>query len=113
MKKIIVLFFVCAFSEVSMAQSFIEAAEQGDAEAQYQVGYSYYVGKNGINKDYDKAVEWFRKSADQGNPNAQRRLGVCYENGYGVKRDIQKAIECYNQAIVNNARGALRHLGVC
>ena len=38
-----------------------------------------------------KAAEWFRKSADQGNADAQVNLGVLYENGDGVQQDYSKA----------------------
>lgn len=32
-----------------------------------------------------KALECFKKAADQGNADAQNHLGYMYDNGYGVK----------------------------
>jgi TPR repeat protein len=56
---------------------FTKAAEQGNADAQDLVGFSYYEG-NGVEQDYTQATKWYTKSAQQGNANAQCRLGLCY-----------------------------------
>jgi len=42
-----------------------KAAEQGDAEAQYNLGVRYANGE-GVPEDYKEAVKWFRKAAEQG-----------------------------------------------
>lgn len=41
------------------------AAEQGVAQAQYNLGVCYDIG-NGVAKDYAEAVKWYRKAAEQG-----------------------------------------------
>ena len=54
-----------------------EAAEQGDAIAEFLVGSSYQRG-SGVKKDINQAVEWYRKAARKGNKQAQdslKRLG--------------------------------------
>ena len=38
---------------------------------------------NGKQINYVKAVEWFRKAAEQGNDVAQYNLAMCYERGEG------------------------------
>ena len=58
------------------------SAEQGEKEAQYNLGVMYYSG-DGVLQDYAKAFELFTKSAEQGNARAQFNLGVMYENGEG------------------------------
>ena len=73
--------------------------EEIDAEEMYQKGVSFYLGNNGMAKDYEKAVEWFSKAAEQGNAKAMRRLGVCYKHGYGVEKDGVTAKEWYAKAI--------------
>jgi len=45
----------------------------------------------GIARDYIKAVEWYRRAADQGNALGQHGLGLCYKNGQGVRRDMLQA----------------------
>ena len=54
-----------------------EKAEQGDPKAQNVIG-TYYEGGNGVAKDYDRAIYWYTKAAEQGNSNAQYHLGVLY-----------------------------------
>jgi TPR repeat protein len=88
-------------------------AEQGDAEAQFRLGYMYIRGQ-GISKDLDKGMElifeaadrggvsamtfvasalsakdpekaekWWRKAADLGDALAQLNLGMYFEQGLG------------------------------
>ena len=65
-------------------------AENGDMNAQYNLGHMYRLGK-GVSKDYTEAAEWYRKAANQGFSNAQYTLGVMHHYGRGVKRDYVKA----------------------
>ena len=48
----------------------IKAAEQGDADAQYKLGFMYNKGE-GVPQDYKKAFYWCTKAAEQGLVNAQ------------------------------------------
>ena len=50
------------------------AAEQGEAEAQYVLGYRYATGI-GVRQDTDEAVLWLRRAADQGHRQADEFLG--------------------------------------
>lgn len=54
---------------------FTLAAEQDDAASQYMVGMMYASGI-GTEKNTDKAVVWLRKSAEGGNANARKTLGL-------------------------------------
>ena len=58
-------------------------AEQGDADAQYNLGVMHDTGQ-GVPQDYKTAVKWFRLAAEQGNAAAQNNLGVMYEEGQGI-----------------------------
>ena len=51
-----------------------------------------------LTKDLAKAVEWYRKSAEQGWARAQYDLGRCYHKEQGVARDLKKAMEWYLKA---------------
>ena len=57
-----------------------KAAEQGNADAQYDFGVLYFYGEE-IPKDYAEAVKWFRKAAEQGHDFAQMSLGDMYADG--------------------------------
>ena len=46
-----------------------QSADQGNAEAQYQLGLIYYYGR-GIAKNQDLAIAWLHKAAGQGNEQA-------------------------------------------
>jgi len=59
----------------------------------------YLLGsKFHLNKDYGKAVEWYRKAAEQGHALGQTNLGLMYGNGHGVAQDYGKAVEWYRKA---------------
>lgn len=72
-------------------------AEQGDADAQYQLGILYQQGK-GVPKDHEQAFQWFQKAAESGHVKAQYSLATMYENGWGVTADEQYAASWYQKA---------------
>ena len=49
------------------------AAEQGDADAQYNLGTMYATGQ-GLSQNNAEAARWYRLAAEQGDANAQRNL---------------------------------------
>ena len=75
----------------------ISAAEQGDANAQYNLGVYYYNGE-GVDQNYAEAVKWFRLAAEQGFATAQVILGSCYYNGEGVAYDYTEAVKWVRKA---------------
>ena len=56
-------------------------AEQGDAEAQFNLGYMYTEGL-GVPLDNQEAVRWYRLAAEQGFANAQFNLGAMTSIGW-------------------------------
>ena len=79
------------------AKWFLKAAEQGNADAQTFLGYSYENGL-GVTKDFIEAVKWYRKAAEQGYSVAQYNLGNSYYNGSGVAKDYTEAAKWYRKA---------------
>ena len=59
-------------------------AEQGNADAQANLGFMYQNGQ-GVPQDDKRAIAWYRKAADQGNDYGQTTLGFMYESGRGVQ----------------------------
>jgi len=57
----------------------------------------YYEGK-GVALDLTKAAKWYRKSAEQGNADAQFWLGTMYSEGKGVALDLTEAAKWYERA---------------
>ena len=81
-----------------------KAAEQGNAAAQYNLGYCYQYGQ-GVEQNYQEAVKWYRKAAEQGNAAAQCNLGICYYKGQGVERDLDKAKEMFKKVLETETEG--------
>ena len=77
-----------------------KSAEQGCAEAQYNLALCYYKGE-GVEKDLREAVKWWRKSAEQGLKEAQCNLGLCYYDGDGVIQNNVKAYAWFALALAN------------
>jgi hypothetical protein len=75
----------------------IEQAKAGVPEAQYKLGYDYFLGR-GVPLDYVQAAVWWRKAADQGYPKAQNNLGVLYNLGKGVPQSYAEAYFWQNLA---------------
>lgn len=81
-----------------------------ELEALYKKGEDYYSGRGGVEKDYTKAVEYFRKAAEQGYHWAQYNLGNCYYNGYGVTKDHAEATKWYRKAAEQGNEDAKKEL---
>ena len=86
-----------------------EAAEQGYAPAQYEIGRIYLYGR-GIPADYQKALLWEQKAAEQGDPRAQRDLAFMYERGFGVAPDPAQAAAWNRRAAAQGVPEAQLHL---
>ena len=54
-----------------------------------------------MEKDKSKAVELYRKAAEQGYKDAQLSLALCYENGWGVQKIPSLAREWRKKALNN------------
>jgi hypothetical protein len=65
-------------------------ADQGDADAQWQMGLRYHNGED-VPQDDSQATQWFLRAAEQGNVTAQAELGAYYWAGRGVPEDLSKA----------------------
>ena len=75
----------------------IRNAEEGDAEAQYQLGLRYLEG-DGLKKNEKAAAELFRKAMEQGHLDAQRKLSWCHLYGRGVKQNLSYALQLSQDA---------------
>ena len=73
------------------------SADQGDKEAQTNIGEIYERGVGGP-PDYEQAAFWYKKAADQGYARAQINLGFLYEQGRGVSKDPATALSLYRRA---------------
>lgn len=90
-----------------------KAAEQGHADAQFNLGLAYRSGK-GVRQNYSEAVKWFRSAAIQGHADAQFNLGLAYRDGEGVRQNYSEAVKWFRNAAIQgcvDAQVALTWLG--
>jgi TPR repeat protein len=86
------------------------AAEHGDAEAQYNLGFMY-AGGDGVPQDDTEAVKWYRRAAEQSHAAAQDNLGFMYDEGRGVPQDYDEAAKWYRCAADQGFAPAEYNLG--
>ena len=68
----------------------------------------YYDG-HGVPQDDNKAIEWFKKAAHQGNASAQNGLGVMYRDGKIVPKNLIRAYAWFNVAATRGNNFAKRN----
>lgn len=91
----------------------LSCAEDGDAEAQYDMSRNYRCGYEGFQKDETKMLYWLRKSAENGHSEAQYDLGEYYMEGkYGLQEDESSYLSWCKKAAENGYSGAFFSLGL-
>lgn len=78
-------------------KDWLQAAEAGDAKAQYNVGRCYCRG-DGVDKDEDQAKYWYTKAKEQNDPRAFFNLHLLHEDKASKYRDDTLAEEFLNEA---------------
>ena len=61
--------------------------------------------------DYQLAMTWYRKAADQNDDTAENNIGYLYENRLGVGQDYGQAASWYQRAAATGFARAQYHLG--
>ena len=87
-------------------------AQKGHAEAQYALGVAYYKGE-GVKKNLDQAIAWFRKAADNGHQIAMFNLGAAYWEGRGVRQNYAQAAEWWRRSAEKGEAVAQYNLALC
>ena len=70
-----------------------QVAEASDAQTDCETGPRYYNSDN-----YEEALKWLSKAADQGDAKAQGLLGNMYRDGKGVPQNYEEAEKWYRKA---------------
>lgn len=90
---------------------FKEAANQGIANARYNLGVLYHQGL-GVQPDIKEAIRWYKSAAELGHPEAQYNLGIAYIEGIGVGYDPQLAANNFESAAKQGIVEAAYNLGL-
>lgn len=105
-------------------------AKQGDADAQFTLGYLYRTGNRPDNQQFQvvrdigflpyqshsftqnlvQAKYWLEQAAKQYNAKAKNELGLMYETGQGVAQDKKQAFLLYQDAAAFNNPAAQNNL---
>ena len=94
------------------AKNAIDKANAGDAIWQNKLGVWYDGGEEGLEQCHAKAMEWYRKAADQGDAEAQSNIGVLYLFGQGVPVDYPLAAAWLLKAALQDNADAQFNLGL-
>jgi uncharacterized protein len=81
-----------------IAESCLRLHEMMYADTHLKLGIMYLKGR-GVKQDYKEAAKWFLKSADKGNVEAQRNLGLMYSTTeMGVNLDYKESAKWLRKA---------------
>lgn len=83
----------------------VEAANMGDADAQYELGCRLRVENDYVQSD-QQAFYYLEKAVDQLHPGALYLLGAVYLAGDCVKKDVASAMFCFHRATEKGHAGA-------
>ena len=87
------------------------SAEAGVPKSQLELALIYSEGRNGVRKNTEAAIKWFRLAASAGNSDAQVLLADAIRRGLGTQKDINEAIIWYKMAAENGNPMAFASLG--
>ena len=68
-----------------------QSAKLGDSTSANQLGIIYNNGGDGIQKDFTKALQYFKQAAMGGNKYAQRNVGFYFVKGKGTTKNLIEA----------------------
>jgi TPR repeat protein len=80
------------------------------APAINNLGATYQVGI-GVAKDYEKAIGWYERAANQGFVPSMAVLGWMHHSGLGTPKDLSKALGWYRKAAAGGSASAMHNIG--
>ncbi|MCQ4053353.1 tetratricopeptide repeat protein [Aeromonas sp. SG16] len=89
----------------------IKAAEEGDADAQFELGQKYKDG-DVVESNIHRATEWYLKAAEQDHAQSQFTLGELYRRGDVLEQNNKMAYHWYSKAAENGNANAQYLFGV-
>lgn len=102
---------LCLSFDFSIAEEKVKSMKLTiDPKTQYLIGQLFEFGYS-VSEDFEEAINWYAKAAEQGNAMAQHCLGEMYLTGRGVSHDKKKAFEWYSKAAENGIPPAQYNLG--
>ncbi len=84
---------------------YLPSAEEGDTEAQYNLGFMYETGW-GVQVNEKEAIRWYREAAEMQHDIAQLRLGMMLIVGVDGKQSIDEGLALLRRSAENGNRVA-------
>ena len=82
------------------------AAQNGSAQAQYELGFIYLFGRHGIGKDFAKGRHWWNLAVQQQHIKALEQVAMAYQNGrFDYPVDLLKSKVFIEQLITIYSKG--------
>ncbi len=75
----------------------VKKAESGNLESQLQLA-NYYRWEMKGDPNFEEALKWYMKAAEQGDASALNNLGCMYLVGDGVEEDTEKAFKLFHKS---------------
>ncbi len=88
-----------------------EQAKQGEAEAQYRLGYLYWIS-NVWGPDLEQAHHWLSEAAKQDHPAAMSLVGMMHLSGRGAPADEAEGLALVRKASLLGSSEARDHLAL-
>lgn len=98
---------------INFSHSIKKLADNGNTYALYRLAVMEYRGEFTGTPRYDKAYEYFMKSANNNHPSAYWMLGNMIIKGVVGNKDYKKAVEYFEKAKELGNVAAINSLGLC
>lgn len=96
---------------MSVLNTLLNKANQGDLNAQWELATSYFDGADGIQQNYQEAFTWMMKVAQAGYDLAQYNVGQFYYQGIATKVDLTEALKWLKLAADQDNAAAQNTIG--
>ncbi len=90
---------------------YLAASEEGNWLAMYNIACMHYFG-DGTPRDPEKALAWFLKASEAGDPEAASRAGTILLSEEGMK-DPERAFACFLKAAEAGSLSGMGNAAVC
>jgi TPR repeat protein len=99
--------------QAAQQQHVVGDLRSSQALAQYWIALMYEQG-NGLDKSHEKAIQFLKMSADNGNSSALYDLASLYNDGSGgMSKDVPHACELFEKAANRGNVKAMHNVGYC
>lgn len=108
--RIIINYISPKISKATYFSRLKKEAQNGNSQAQNRLAVRYHDG-NGVKKDINKAVYWYKKAAENNSTWAKYNLAELYFKDEFFQKDYNQALNLYKEATKDNHKESFNRLG--